>query len=242
MYAIIPGMDLYHCKRLIIPNYAVPVFDVYFEVCRDHIINWTDHPSNLDQLASFRYSRLKNKHKGLPTWVVDRTSFVSQPCSSGIAQYATPGRSTDAEHVYCTSKRLTDVGPSSNGIVLVEVDSISSVISLENSATEVLSTLQAWMESRATQGLTTTAGNFYSRHHWRDFPWRTLCAEILCYGNVRYIEFSEIMLKAMAALNIEIELPEFVSKIVKEISVKISVITIGILCSLRNGVVLYRAI
>jgi hypothetical protein len=44
---------------------------------------------------------------------------------------------------------------------------------------------------------------------------------------VRFIEFSEIMLKAMAALNIEIKMPEFVSKIVKEISVKISVITMG---------------
>jgi hypothetical protein len=82
--------------------------------------------------------------------------------------------------------------------------------------------------------------------------WRTSCAEILYYGNVRFIEFldlyreplkvafrqiyaflpsgakpPEIMLKAMAALNIEIKLPEFVSKIVKKMFVKISLITTG---------------
>ncbi|KAK3984330.1 heterokaryon incompatibility protein-domain-containing protein [Cladorrhinum sp. PSN332] len=56
-------------------NYDHSVRFIYTRVCSDQIRNCNGNPEAYEPLAPLRFSRDKNKHIDLPSWVVDWTSF-----------------------------------------------------------------------------------------------------------------------------------------------------------------------
>jgi hypothetical protein len=56
-------------------DYNISVKTVYIGVCKDHIMTCKDDPEAYEALAPVPFGRHKNKHKDLPSWVVDWTSY-----------------------------------------------------------------------------------------------------------------------------------------------------------------------